>query len=390
MSCAARPDTSFDERRSELDERPLIFKKFPGLRGHVEWIALGEYPTPVEKMPGVCQAKGLEALYIKRDDISSPFYGGNKVRKLEFVLADAKARGHQTLITFGAVGSNHVLATVVHGERLGMETIAVLMPQPNASYVRKNLLLDYAHGARFILTHSPTAQPIGFLEGMIRGYDGSARKFPYVIPPGGSNVLGTIGYVDAALELKSQVDAGILPEPDFIFVTYGSGSTAAGLILGAGLAGLKSEVVPVRVVDKVMCNRYVLARHVNSAARFLNEHDPGAGAREVHPRDILFVDDFAGETYAKFTREGMDAVALARDCDSISLEGTYTGKTFAAALDFMKRNRLEKRTALFWNTYNSTDLSDTTSGIDYHELPEGLHRYFEEPVQDDRFFQNSL
>jgi 1-aminocyclopropane-1-carboxylate deaminase/D-cysteine desulfhydrase-like pyridoxal-dependent ACC family enzyme len=362
-----------------------VFQAFKGLDREVAWTPLGEYPTPVEKMPGVCEAAGLSALYIKRDDLSSPFYGGNKVRKLEFLLADAREKGHGTVITFGAVGSNHVLATVIHGERLGLRTIAVLMPQPNAAYVRKNLLLDYAHGAEFMITGSPPEQAIGFIEGMAAGFDSASRKFPYVIPPGGSNVRGTIGCVDAALELKQQVDAGLLPEPDFIFVTYGSGSTAAGLLLGARVAGLRTEVVTVRVVDKFMCNRYILAHHVNATARFLNEHGRGPAVREIHPRDILFVDDFAGPTYARFTPEGMGAVELARACDGIKLEGTYTGKTFAAALDFMSRNGLEKRTALFWDSYNSADLSEDIEGVDYHDLPDELHGYFTGPIQEDEF-----
>ncbi len=346
---------------------------------------LGDYPTPVEKMTGTCETTGMRDFYVKRDDLSSPFYGGNKVRKLEFLLAEARAGGHEVLLTFGAVGSNHVLATVIHGERLGMRTVAVLMPQPNAAYVRKNLLLDYAHGAEFVLTGSPLSQVPGFARGMMLGLDARGRKLPYVIPPGGSNVRGTIGYVDAAFELKGQIDAGLLPEPDFIFVAYGSGSTAAGLILGARFAGLRGEVVAVRVVDRIMCNRYLLAGHVNRAARFIGRHCAGLGIRTIHPRDILLIDDFAGPTYASFTREGMDAVQLAGSRDGIVLEGTYTGKTFAAALDFIRRNGLEKRPALFWDSYNSVDLSPTIAGIDYHDLPTGLHPYFQQPLQDNNF-----
>lgn len=351
----------------------------------MDWVPLGEYPTPVELLSGVCEARGLQALYVKRDDLSSPFYGGNKVRKLEFLLARARARGHRTVLTFGAVGSNHVVATVIHAERLGMKTIAVLMPQHNAEYVRKNLLLDLAHGTRFILASSPATEPLGMVEGMIGGFDRQNRRLPFLIPPGGSAVPGTIGYVDAAFELKKQIEAKEVPEPDFIFVTYGSGSTAAGLILGARLAGLRSEVVAVRVVDRFMCNRYFLARHVNSAAAFIERHSPGVHIRTTHPRDILFVDDFAGPTYSKFTSEGMAAVELAGRCDGLRLEGTYTGKTFAAALDFLERNGLQKRNALFWNTYNSADLNQTISGVDYHELPPPLHKYFEEPVQEQEF-----
>lgn len=136
-------------------ERPLLFETLPALRESVPWTPLGEYPTPVHRMEGLCAEEGFGHFYIKRDDLSSPHYGGNKVRKLEFLLAHAAAGGAARMITFGAVGSNHVLATVIHGERLGIETLAVLWPQPNAGYVRKNLLLDYFHGARFVLASSP-------------------------------------------------------------------------------------------------------------------------------------------------------------------------------------------------------------------------------------------
>lgn len=363
-----------------MERTPNIFSKFPGLRSDVAWMPLGEYPTPVERLEGTGAALGMPYLFVKRDDLSSPLYGGNKVRKLEFLLADAREKGHRTVLTFGAAGSNHVVATVIHARRLGMETIAVLMPQPNALYVRKNLLLDLVHGARFVPTGSPAGEALGLLKGMFRGFD--RGRFPRVIPPGGSNVLGTLGFIEGALELAAQIQDGVLPEPDFIFATYGSGSTAAGLLLGARIAGLRSEVVPVRVVDRFACNRYLLARHVNAAARFLATKG-GGPVKGVHPRDILFVDDFAGPTYARFTPEAVEAVRQVRDLDSIELECTYTGKTFAAMLEFIRVNGLGRRASLFWNTYNSADLYPDVAGADYHLLPEELQVYFEEPVQEE-------
>ncbi|MFH1149050.1 MAG: pyridoxal-phosphate dependent enzyme [Actinomycetota bacterium] len=363
--------------------RPLLFEACPELAGDTAWLELGEYPTPVEKLEGVCAAEGLDHLYIKRDDLSSPLYGGNKVRKLEFLLADAKAKGHTSVITFGAVGSNHVLATVIHAERLCIETYACLWPQPNAAYVRKNLLLDYAHGAHFVLTGSMYGAPVGFFRGMAEGARGRGAGHPYFIPPGGSNILGSLGYVDGALELKRQVDEGLVPEPDFIFVTYGSGSTAAGLLAGVTLAGMKSIVVPVRVVDKIVCNRYLLAGHVNRVADFVARRCPVSGIRGTRARDIMLIDDFCGPTYACFTPEGMAAVSRAKECDGIKLEGTYTGKTFAGALDFIRRHGLERRVCLFWNTYNSADLYPQVCDIDYHVLPEGVHKYFQDPLQEE-------
>ena len=364
-------------------ERPLLFAECPALGNRVRWTELGEYPTPVEKLEGLCRAENISELYIKRDDISSPHYGGNKVRKLEYILARARALGHDAVITFGAAGSNHVVATVIHGERLGIRTIAVLMPQPNAAYVRKNLLLDYRHGAEFVVARSVATMPLAFARGMMAGYDREKRLFPFVIPPGGTNLPGCLGYIDAALEIKRQVDEGLLPEPEFIFVTYGSGGTAAGLIVGAQLAGLNSLVVPVRVVEKVACNRRLLAWHINRTVRFLKNNCPSANLRGVRPGDIPLIDNFAGGRYARFTEEGLEAVAKARTHDGVKLEGTYTGKTLAGALDFIKRHGLDKRPALFVNTYNSADLYPPVADIDYHLLPPALHRYFTSPLQEE-------
>lgn len=364
--------------------RPLLFEACPELAAEVDWMPLGDYPTPVARMAGLCGAEGIRDLYIKRDDLSSPHYGGNKVRKLEFILARAKARGCSTVITYGAVGSNHVLATVVHGHRVGLETIALLAPQPNAAYVRKNLLLDQAHGARFAVATSMGAIPATLVKALVSGFDVSRAKFPYIVPPGGSYIWGTLGYVDAALELKHQVEAGELPEPEFIFVTYGSGSTAAGLIAGVQLAGLESRVVAVRVVDEIACNRWILGYHVNRAVSFLNRNCTGKRLRKVPPRETILIDDFAGPTYACFTPEGMDAVRKARECDGIKLDGTYTGKTLAATLDFIERNGLHRRPSLFWNTLSSADLYPQVASTDYHNLPPGLHHYFEEPLQEEQ------
>lgn len=345
---------------------------------------LGDYPTPVQRMEGLCAAEGIDELYVKRDDLSSRHYGGNKVRKLEFALARARALGHSTVLTYGAVGSNHVVATVIHAERVGIRTVALLAPQPNAAYVRRNLLLDQVHGARFAVAGSMGAIPAALARGLASGFDLRTRKFPYVIPPGGSYLWGSLGYVEGALELKRQVDEGLLPEPENIFVTYGSGSTAAGLIVGARLAGLESRVVAVRVVDRVACNRRILGFHVNRVARFLSRVCD-ACPRRISPSEITLIEDFAGPTYARFTPEGLEAVREARECDGIKLDGTYTGKTMAAALAFIRRNGLERKAALFWNTLSSVDLQGQVEGLDYHVLPAPLHRYFEEPTQEEEF-----
>ncbi len=362
---------------------PLIFEKVPALKDYVEWTPLGDFPTPVQKLKGICKAEGLTDFYVKRDDLSSSLYGGNKVRKLEFLLAHAKAKGRDCLITFGAVGSNHIVATVIHGNRLGIKTIAVMFPQPNAAYVRKNLLLDYVYGARFCVAPSLSALPIAFLKALREGFDRKKMTAPYIIPPGGSNARGCLGYVNCALEIKRQIDSGQLPEPEFIFVTLGSSGTAAGMILGVELAGMSSRIVPVRVVEKSVCNRTILNFHVNNTRRFIMKRSPWTKIRKFRKEDILLVDDFAGDRYAQFTPEAIKAVRKARELDGLKLECTYTGKTLAGALDFIHKNSLEKRPSLFINTYNSVDLYPQVSSQDYRELPEELHYYFESPLQEE-------
>lgn len=364
-------------------EPPLLFEKYPGLAGKIEWLPLGEYPTPVERMTGLADSENVRDFFVKREDLSSPFYGGNKVRKLEFLLARAKALGRRRLITFGAAGSNHILATVVHGERLGMKTIAVMVPQPNAAYVRKNLLLDYFHGAQFACASTVATIPLVFARAWMSGSVGRNGEFPYVIPPGGSNARGCLGYVNCALELKEQVAEGLLPEPEFIFVTLGSGGTAAGLIAGTRMAGLKSMVIPVRVVEKVICNRWLLSLHFNRMRSFLKRNLGDIDFARLRPAQTTIIDDFAGTRYARFTHAGMESVAKARRLDGMKLEGTYTGKTLAGALNFIHKHGLEKRPCLFLDTYNSVDLYDGVRDIDFRLLPTALHSYFTAPLQEE-------
>ncbi|MDD5448746.1 MAG: pyridoxal-phosphate dependent enzyme [Actinomycetota bacterium] len=366
------------------EEKPLLFEHFPELRQKVDWVSLGEFPTPVHKLEGISEEEGIPELYIKRDDLSSPFYGGNKVRKLEFILAHALAAGHKRLVTFGGAGSNHVLATAIHARRLAIDLFAVMTPQPNAFYVRKNLLLDYYNGVRFFPAKSIFGAPFQFAKAMIFGFEKMKGGFPLIIPPGGSNILGSLGYVDSALELKQQIHSGAIPEPDFIFVAHGSGGTAAGLMVGVQVAGLKSKVVPVRVVDKYMCNRFSLARLANATIRFLMREIPRLDLRKINPAEMSYISDFAGETYAKFTPEAMEAVSKAKKLDDIKLEGTYTGKTLAGALDFIHSKGLEGKVCLFWNTYNSIDLYPKAAHLDFHLLPRKLQRYFETPTQEEQ------
>src|SRR4030042_4466207 len=124
-----------------------LFKHHPLLKDKLPYISLGEFPTPVQKLNQVGKTLGLDQLYVKRDDLRSKLCGGSKVRKLEYLLGQALRTQVKTVLTFGNAGSNHALATAIYAKRLGLKCISMLLPQPNASFVRTNLLMGYYFGA---------------------------------------------------------------------------------------------------------------------------------------------------------------------------------------------------------------------------------------------------
>ena len=363
---------------TNVTETMLLFKTYPKLKGRIPWMSLGDFPTPVQKLDNLGGKTGAGSLYIKQDDLSSKIYGGNKVRKLEFLLAEAKQRGTNTLITRGGIGSNFSLATTIHGQRLGMRTILLLTDHPISESAKKNMLLDYYHQAKMVKT-------CGWLRRFKIGYQFLANinplkcKLPYYIPIGGSSELGNLGFVNAAFELKKQIETGVLPEPDYLFVAAGSLGTFCGLWLGCRLASLKTKVIGVNISN---ANTKRAANEINHICQYLQKKDPGFPQLRVADADLTILQDYRGERYAQFTKEGMEAILLMHSLENIKLDGTYTGKTLAGALDYIKKNHLEDKVILFWNTYNSVDLSHLIKNIDYRKLPPHFHKYFELPNQE--------
>ncbi|HWI60072.1 MAG TPA: pyridoxal-phosphate dependent enzyme, partial [Bacillota bacterium] len=237
------------DRRESLP----LFQKLPQLAARLPYVSLGRLPTPVERLAEVGAAIGLDSLYIKRDDLSGLVYGGNKVRKLEFLLGAALNAGAREVVTLGFAGSNHALATALYANQLGLRSTSLLMPQVNARYLRRNLLAGYYHKAE--LQHVANLPLLAF--GLVRKLLQGKRQFgvfPRIIPAGGSCPPGVLGYVNAALELGEQIRAGAMPEPDRIYVPMGSMGTAVGLMLGLRMAGLQSQVIAVRVIEQRFAN----------------------------------------------------------------------------------------------------------------------------------------
>jgi 1-aminocyclopropane-1-carboxylate deaminase/D-cysteine desulfhydrase-like pyridoxal-dependent ACC family enzyme len=365
----------------------LLFEQYPLLREKLAYVPLCELPTPVQKLERLGAELGISQLYIKRDDLSGKAYGGNKPRKLEFLLGNALHSKVKEVITFGGAGSNHALATAIYAQQVGLKSISMLMPQPNAQYVRQNLLMSHYCGAELHLCgaelESVRNMPLVYAATIYQllRHELKSGHFPQFIPPGGSSPLGVIGFVNAALELRKQITDGEMPEPEYIYVACGTMGTASGLTIGLKAANLNSRVVSVQVTSEKFVNAREMIKLVNKTNSLLHSLDASFPRFEFPEKDVDIRHDYFGERYALFTKEGMEAVSLMRGSEGIKLDGTYTGKTLAALIDDAKSRRVQGKAVLFWNTLNSRDISDVISSIDYRSLPHDFHRYFEEKVQ---------
>jgi 1-aminocyclopropane-1-carboxylate deaminase/D-cysteine desulfhydrase-like pyridoxal-dependent ACC family enzyme len=357
-------------------DRPALFDRFPELAQRVPWVRLETAPSPVERLENL----GHRSLWIKRDDIVSSVYGGNKVRKLEFVLADAVEKGKDRVLTIGALGTNHGLATAIFCRRMGLRCTLLLFDQPVTSYVRRNLLLAHRHGAELV-----------YLKGVIRVgasyYLGARLRYPNTLflYAGGSSPLGTLGAVSGALELAAQVEAGECPAPDYVICPTASNGTMAGLTLGFMLAGLPTQVIGVRVSMKSLGPLQLntpgtVSRMIRSVHRLMASH--ASSVPELRLEKPVLLEGYCGEGYGVPTPGGNRALEIFREREGITLDPVYTGKTCAALLDFIESPGHADAAILYWHTYNSVDHSREAREVDYHQLPAELRQFFQgEPLR---------
>ncbi|HEY7150577.1 MAG TPA: pyridoxal-phosphate dependent enzyme [Solirubrobacterales bacterium] len=315
----------------------------------LERVRLGRGPTPVRELTELGAGRGRAPVWVKDDGAYSDF-GGNKARKLEWLLADAVRRGKRTVVTGGALGTNHGLATALFASRLGMRTVLILVPQPDSEHVRRQLELIRQTGAEL---HFPRGVRRSYLLGAALLVARASPPFnlPYFVRPGGSVPLGCVGYVEAAGELREQIDSGELPEPSHVVVALGSGGTAAGLAAGMKLFGLRSRLVCVLVNDLIRVDATTVARLASRTLRLLRRHGANAEGIEVEPGDVVVERDWLGSGYGHSTAEAEGAIELLANREGLALEPVYTGKAMAALLELNRRGAFGEGPVLFWQTH---------------------------------------
>jgi D-cysteine desulfhydrase len=342
---------------------PLLGKRLPRL-------AIASLPTPISAHT-LSLPRGDYDVYVKHDDLTSALYGGNKVRKLEYLLQRALDRGAKRVATFGAVGSNHALATAMHARAQGLGCTCFLSHQRATPKISSVLNMHRKLGTEVIRWGSSVDVPELYRKHL-------QERQIWVIPLGGTCWLGSVGFVVAGLELAQQIQSGAVVTPDRIYIAAGTTGSAAGLALGLSAGGVDTTVHAIQVADNPFGSEQKMRKLIDKTLFILNRIDPTFVARDVHDR-IVWRDEFLAGGYAKVNEVTTAAVAVARKQLGVTLETTYTGKAMAAMHHDLQAPGYRGGPCLFWNTYNSSELEvDTESPASPGNIPAEFERYFDE------------
>ena len=307
-------------------------------------------PTPIEAMPKLSAVLGGPRLIIKRDDQTGLALGGNKTRKLEFLLAEAQAHGAETLVTAGAAQSNHCRQTAAAAARFGFQCILVLSgDRPSTS--TGNVLLDKLFGAEIVWTSR--AERDQTLKQVFESA-WEAGKRPYLIPYGGSSQTGAAAYAYALREILEQ---GI--DPDWIVFASSSGGTQAGLVAGARLFGYQGHVLGISIDETEESLQEKVAILATGTAEGLGENET------FYSADILVNADYLGAGYGIAGQPEAEAIRLFAQQEGILLDPVYTGRAAAGLIDLTRRGYFTReQTVLFWHTGGTPALfADTYQGL---------------------------
>ena len=305
----------------------MILSKIPRIN-------LGSFPTPISRLDKLSQQLENTTIFIKRDDMPFVSLGGNKIRKLEFLMADVIGKKADVIVTTGGTQSNWAQLTTVVAATHGVDSVLLLEGTPNAE-LQGNYLIDRIAGAEVRwITESAYSGIDKLLEGVADELRSRGRR-PYVISIGGSTPLGDIGYVLCGLEIVEQaVRMGV--DFDHVIITTGSGGTTAGLVLGLkmfnpsirvtgfSIARSKEELVP------------LIVNIANESAELIDTDV------RVKENDFDIVEDYIGDGYASKTEESINAIKLLLRTEGILLDPIYTGKAFAGMLAELKKGRFKK------------------------------------------------
>lgn len=320
---------------------------------------LGFFPTPLYKLENLSKILNIN-LFIKRDDFSGmSLFGGNKIRKLEYLMGDAITKGCDTVFTYGATQSNHAMQTVTACRRLGLNPVLYLIAyvEPDEADIRSNMLLDRILGAEIHIVKSKDGETERDTETrcFAMGKDHAAYlekqgHLCYNIPLGGASPIGSSAFIGGYLEMMDQCEEmGI--KPDYIFSATGTGGTLAGLTAGRCLLSSKAKIVAIAVSDKKPDYEEHCAQLANKSLEWL-------GSGERISSDFFTVDrNYFAPGYEQPNAMATEAIRLLARTEGLLIDPVYTGKAFAGLLGHIREKQVAPgSTVIFWHTGGATAL----------------------------------
>lgn len=341
-----------------------LFNYFPKLKESLPWVQLIAEATPVHALPTLSKKWGNASIYVKREDkTDETYYGGNKVRNLEFILADAIQKNIRSLVSVVPYGSNFAAALSAQSKKLNLDVhLSQFIVQKNPQVVAHD---NYCLGAGAMTTNYPgkLSAPIAVLDGYAKMISSpfSPSKH-YWVAPGGSSMHGTLGHTQAVLELKSQIDRNEIPEPDFIIVGAGTCGTMAGMTAGLKLAGLKSKLIGVRAADPIVCNKSKVAGLTNEVFKFLQS------PYRVDADEICLMESPLNQGYGYPTGKAQDLISEFYSYEQIHLDTTYTSKVALFMKEQLLNNQFMGKKVLYWHTYSPIAFDWNKQSVDNNFL----------------------
>jgi len=297
-------------------------------------IKLGHFPTPIEHLANITEYLDGPEIFIKRDDCSGLATGGNKTRKLEFIMSDALNSKADLIITVGAIQSNHARQTAASCAILGIKCLIVLeqkVANATEAYMNSgNVFLNQLFDAEMVLC--PIGKDVEEYALKIMDKKRNEGKNPYFIPVGGSNHLGGLGYIECMREIKEYDKDGLFTH---IVLATGSGGTQAGLVAGKNIYKSKAQIIGISIKDNKNYQEEKVFKLTNNSCDYVGEDHVGRN-------EVIAFDGYVGDGYAIPTEGMISAVKLMARKEAILLDPVYTGKAFAGLVDLVQKRHFKK------------------------------------------------
>lgn len=324
---------------------------------HMPREPLGFFPTPLVELTKLSKKLNGPKIYMKRDDNTGLALGGNKTRKLEFIIGDALAQGADTIVTAGAAQSNHCRQTAAAAASLGLECHLVLGGQ-EPEKADGNLLLDKIFGCK--IHWSGTNRKGEDIPEIVEQLKKAGKK-PYVVPYGGSNELGALAFLEAFKELESQRQ-NINASFTHIVFASSSGGTHAGLMLGNKIFKSSYKIVGINIdkgeTDKVPFDQYIVSL-ANNTAKLIGEN------LNFSDTDLILNADYVGEGYGVIGALENEAISMTAQTEGILLDPVYTGRAMGGLIDMIRTGKIKKTdSVLFWHTGGAPALFAYSNDLD--------------------------